>query len=488
MKSCLLLLLFLIGLSSCARSVSVIPRKAEIVIPEEWVAPGTDPGRVKDRWWEGFDDDGLKAAIVEALEKNRDLRAAAARVEAAVTEAQIAKADQLPTVGFALNRTRQRINFIGFPFPGAEGRVPKATFGTLAASFDVSWEADLWGRIRSGEFSALALAQAEQAEWAAAHLSIASQTAKAWFACTEARRQIEVTQGTVESYQESIRWIRTRYEMGVRPALDLRLALSDLASAEALRSQYQEQYERQARQLEILLGRYPAGQLGGAARLPELPSGVPAGLPSQLLRRRPDLRAAEKRLLAAEAQLFQSRKSLYPQFSLTSSAGTSSRTLVDLVDGDFSVWSLIGNLIQPIFQGGRIRRGIELAEIRSIEAVETFVSSVLRAFAEVESALAAEKALDARLADLEEAALQAGAALELAQGRYRRGLGSVLAVLESERRVIASRSQILTVRRLRLDNRVNLYLALGGGLPEGKPGGPSLAEPKNGPAEEAQEG
>lgn len=473
MRAYLLLLPFLIGIAACVRSVSVIPRKTQIPIAEEWVAQEADSGPVDDRWWESFEDSGLEAAILEALKNNRDLRAAAARLEAAALEAQIARADLLPTVGFSLSRTRQRVNFIGFPFPGAEGRVPRATFGTLAASFDVSWEADLWGRIRSGEFRALALAEAERAQWSAARLSIAAQTAQTWFACTEARRQMEITQETVESLQKSVRWIRNRYERGVRPALDLRLTLSDLASAEALRSQYREQYERLVRQLEILLGRYPSGQLAGAHRLPELPSSVPAGLPSQLLSRRPDLIAAEKRLLAAEAQLFQSKTSFYPQFSLTSGGGTSSKTLTDLLDIDFLVWSLIGNLVQPIFQGGRIRKGVELAEVRSGEAVEILAGSLLQAFAEVEAALAAEEAMSDRLTDLEEAVQHAQAALALAQGRYRRGLGNVLSVLESERRVLVSQSQILTIRRLRLDNRVALYLALGGGFQLDPPGRPS---------------
>ena len=471
--SLLLLFSLLIGLSACFRSVSVTPRKAEVAMPEEWIAGEPDFGSVRDRWWESFEDPGLEATILEALKNNHDLRAAAARMEAAAVEARIAGGDLLPNVGFSLTRTQQRLNFIGFPFPGAEGRVPKATFGTLAASFDVSWEADLWGRIGSGELRALALAQAERAEWDAARLSMAAQTGQTWFACTEARRQIELAQDTAESYQRSVRWIRNRYEMGVRPALDLRLALSDLASAEALQDQYQEQYQRLVRQLETLLGRYPAGRLVGADRLPPLPSSVPAGLPSQLVSRRPDLIAAEKRLLAAEAQLFQSKASLYPQLSLTASGGTSTKTLVDLLDGNFSVWSLIGNVIQPIFQGGKLRRGTELAEIRSGEAVEVFTAVLLRAFAEVESALAAEEALGDRLVDLKEAAQQARAALKLAEGRYARGLGNVLAVLASRRQLVNVESQILTVRRMRLDNRVNLYLALGGGFEEHGKGRPS---------------
>ena len=218
------------------------------------------------------------------------------------------------------------------------------------------------------------------------------------------------------------------------------------------------------RQIEVLAGRYPSGRLAGSDLLPRLITPVPAGLPSQLLDRRPDLIAAQRRLLAADHRVAQAQTELYPRLNLTTTGGTSTKSLLDLLNGDFAVWSLLGNLTQPLFQGSRLRRQVETAESVSQENLENYASAVLRAFAEVESALAAEGELNQQLDDLEESAAQAQAALSLAQDRYRQGLSDVLQVLITQRRVFSSQSQVLALRRSLLDNRINLHLALGGGF------------------------
>ncbi len=448
----------------CLRSVSTPHRQPDLPIPDVWSNREVIPNPVKQDWWTQFVDPELHVLIKETHWNNRQLEAAAKRLEAALVEARLAGADLLPTVGASLNSNRRRQNFIGFPIPGAEDQIPRATFTNLGVSLDIGWEADLWGRVRSGELRAKALASAQTADLAAARQSLAAQTAKAWFAASEALLQRELTRETVESYRTSSQWIRNRFEAGLRPALDLRLTLSDQSSAESLILQRQEQFDRSIRQVELLTGRYPSGSLAGRSSLPDLPGRIPAGLPSQLLTRRPDLIAAQQRLLAADASILQSQRALYPSLSLTTSSGTSTKSLLDLLDGDFTVWSLLGNLFQPLFQGGRLQRHVELAESRSEEALETYAAAVLQAFAEVESALAAEGSLKSRLKKLEESAQQARAASALAQERYRLGLGDILVILETDRRVLANETQILTIKRLLLDNRIDLYLALGGGF------------------------
>ncbi len=459
--ACILLIL---GVSGCLRSVAPPPRALDVPAPETWEAGETTPEVVEDSWWKTLGDPELEAIVQEAVRNNRDLRAAAARLETALIQAQIAGAGRLPTSGFSLNRNQRRQNFIGFPIPGSEDRVLSTTFTSLGASFDVNWEADLWGRIRSAETEAQVLAQAQEADLSAARLSIAAQTAKSWFASSEAQLQLQLARETVESYETSARWIRNRFEAGLRPALDLRLILSELSGAEALISQRKEQYERVVRQIEVLAGRYPSGRLTGSDLLPRLTTPVPAGLPSQLLDRRPDLIAAQRRLLAADHRIAQAQTELYPRLNLTTTGGTSTKSLLDLLNGDFAVWSLLGNLTQPLFQGSRLRRQVETAESVSQENLENYASAVLRAFAEVESALAAEGELNQQLDDLEESASQAQAALSLAQDRYRQGLSDVLQVLITQRRVFSSQSQVLALRRSLLDNRINLHLALGGGF------------------------
>jgi NodT family efflux transporter outer membrane factor (OMF) lipoprotein len=447
--------------------VSAPPRKAiqsHVAVPDRWAADGAAPGRLADAWWEAFGDAGLDAAVKEALQHNWDLQAAAARIDAAASQARIAGADLRPQAGLGAVGRRQRQNFIGLPIPGPDGDVLSRTFTSLGVSLDVSWEIDLWGRMRAGKRAALADFQAARAEWIGARLSIAGQTAKSWLAVIEARQQVKLAQATVESNRRTAEQVHDRYKRGIRPSLDLRLALSNLSSAEAVVSQRREQADRAIRQLEILLGHYPAGSLTVSEELPGMSAAPPAGLPAELVMRRPDLAAAERRAAAANARVKQARRALYPGFSLTGSGGTASQELRDLTDGDFRVWSLVANIFQPIFQGGRLRAGVKLAKARSKEELARYASMALKAFSEVESALAAESLLNLQEADQQEAMKQAVAAHRLAEDRYRTGLADFVTVLEAQRRQFEAESRYLSVRRLRLSNRVNLYLALGGGF------------------------
>jgi NodT family efflux transporter outer membrane factor (OMF) lipoprotein len=268
----------------------------------------------------------------------------------------------------------------------------------------------------------------------------------------------------VQSYERNKESVRSRFERGLVSSLDLRLVLSDLAGARALLENRREQYDRAVRQLEIILGRYPGGLLTGGEQLPEVPGDIAAGLPAGLLIRRPDLIAAERRLVAAEARVDEARALLYPRLSLTAGGGTASQELSDLLDGDFRVWNLVGNLFQPLFQGGRLRAGVDLADARVREAFEAYADVLLNALAEVESELAAEEFLAGRERELAIATEQATAALKLAEERYASGLEDIITVLAAQRRTVEAESAYLDVRRRRLDARVDLHLALGGGF------------------------
>jgi NodT family efflux transporter outer membrane factor (OMF) lipoprotein len=468
-------------LAACAAGGARLDlQDAGLETPARWSGADSPDGQPLDRWWTTFSEPALDGIIDEALAGNRDLRAAAARVEAAAAEARIVGAELLPQVGVGVTGSRQKQNFIGFPdftadlpqVPGAPAPEPRpevlsTTSTRLGVSVDTSWEADLWGRLRAGKAAALADWQATRADFHAARLSLAGQTAKAWLAAVEAREQVDLSRRTASSYRTSAAQLRDRYERGVLPSLDLRLALNTLANAEATLAARQEQLDRGLRQLEILLGRYPAASLEVAPTLPPLPPQVPAGLPADLVGRRPDLVAAERRLAAAGGRLAASRRSLYPRLKLTASGGTTSEELGDLLDGDFSVWSLAAGLFQPLFQGGRLRAAVDRREALERLALASYASAALRAYAEVESALAAEQRLAAREDHLSESARQARAARALAHDRYLGGLEPYVTVLEAQRRELAAESLLLSARRLRLDNRVDLHLALGGGFTAG---------------------
>jgi NodT family efflux transporter outer membrane factor (OMF) lipoprotein len=439
-----------------------------VTLPEAWTAAETEGGSVEEAWWPSFEDETLAAILEEALENNRDLSAAAARVEAAIAQARIVGADQYPDIGAGLQGARRKQNFIGLPIPGSGDDVLSTTTTTWGLSLDVSWEADIWGRIRAGTEAAIADAQAARSDYDAARLSLAGQTAKLWFSLVETRQQLDLARENLESFGSAADWVRGRYEQGLRPSVDLRLALSQVHAAEAIVQQRLEQAGRIERQLEVLLGRYAAGAMPEELELPALPGPVPAGLPAEILSRRPDLAAAERRVAAADRRLAQARRSLYPRLTLTGSAGTTTEALGDLLDGDFGVWSIAGGLLQPVFQGGRLRAGVSLAEARTREAVESFASTALNAFAEVETALATEAFLAEQERALADAALQSVAARDLTERRYASGLENVFGVLEAQRRAFDAESAYLTVRRLRLDNRVDLHLALGGSFETGE--------------------
>jgi NodT family efflux transporter outer membrane factor (OMF) lipoprotein len=310
----------------------------------------------------------------------------------------------------------------------------------------------------------LADLQAVRADFEGARLSLIGQITKAWFSAVEAREQVALAEATVESYRLTADEVERRYERGLRSPLDLRLALSNLASAEALLELRRGQLDGALRQLEILLGRYPAASLTLPDRLAPVPPPAPAGLPAQILSRRPDLVAAERRLASADRRVAEAKANLYPRLSLTGGAGTASRELQDVLNEDFSVWNLVGNLLQPVFQGGRLRAGVDLSKANMRQAWAGYAGTLLRAFSDVETALAAEGFLETREESLAEAARQADAARLLADEQYREGLIDLITLLEAQRRALTAESQLLTVHRERLGVRVDLHLALGGGF------------------------
>jgi len=444
-------------------------------VPEVFTGAPAEAAEPAADWWQEFGDPVLPRLVERALAHNQDLVVAAARVERAAAEARIAGAPLKPTVGASLSVSRQRQNFIGFPDFGGLGGGGSAstlfsnTFDRDALSLEASWEADLWGRLRAGARASLAQYQAAAAELRGARLSLAARTARMWFAAVEAHQQVTLAEESSAGFRDVVAQVRARYEQGLRPPLDLRLAQSNLSAAQALLERRRAQRDAALRGLQVLLGEYPDARLTGAhpiARLIELPPAVPVGLPATLVGRRPDVEAAERRVVAAEQQWLAARRALYPRLTLTAGGGTVTDTLQDLLDGDFRVWSWVAGLTQPLFQGGRLRAGVEWAAAGGDAALADFAVTVLRAYAEVETALAAESYLRRERAALEETAAHLTAAQRLSEDRYREGLGNYLVVLESQTRALSARSELLTAQRRLLDNRVALHLALGGGFEE----------------------
>ncbi|WON74767.1 efflux transporter outer membrane subunit [Nitrosospira sp. Is2] len=424
-------------------------------IPAEWGANREISRPAPQHWVETFDDPNLSALVQSALANNYDLKAAATRLDAAIAQARIDGSGLFPQIFFTSDHQQVQVREAGFG---------SARFGVFDAIFSLSWELDVWGRIRDVRQAALLEAGAVASDLNGARLSLAARIAQSYFELTEARLQSEVAEQSVKDRRTIVQLVRGRFARGITNALDLRLALTDLATAEAELSEARNQIQLINRRLEVLLGRYPAGRLTEASTLPEPPSGLPSGLPSELLERRPDLVAAFDRLVAADSRVQSAKKLLLPRIVLTAAGGTRSTALTDLVDPRALAWNVVIGMMQPLFTGGRIRGEIQLNEARAEEALNLYKSTALNAFREVEQVLAADEWLREQEKALRQAVEQTEASRKLAVYSYQLGMIEILTLLDSYRSTLNAQSAHISVKRQLLNNRINLFLALGGGV------------------------
>lgn len=457
------IMITLFVLAGC--QVTAPPRvspKLGFTIPENWTTSEGKAEPVISNWSEWIENDSLQSTMAEALANNHNLKAAADRIQIAIAEAQMVGANLYPQLGASFNTTRHRQNITVPSLSGGKDTVQSTISNTFGMSLDVSWELDLWGRIRSESRAAVADIQAIQADYAGAQLSIAAQAAKAWLAVTEAYQQVTLAEQTVKNYQATAKQATDRADEGIQSPSDKHLALTNLASAKGLLQQRQDAFDGARRQLELLLGRYPAGLIEASSELPALPPPVPAGLPAEIIQRRPDIAVAERRLAASLQRVEAAKASLYPRISLTASGGSSSGEFQDLFSGDNILWTIAGNLVQPIFEGGRLRAQIRANDGRANESASLFAQQVLEAIGEVEGFLATEQFLVKQTEFTQEAARKAQEAVEVSQNRYAQGIESFIVVLESQRRALDTESSLLSLRRQQLETRIDLHLSLGG--------------------------
>jgi NodT family efflux transporter outer membrane factor (OMF) lipoprotein len=416
--------------------------------PERW---GTESGTgvVHVGWIDTFKDSALTELVEEAQSNNRDLAAAAANVDRAWALARQAGAALSPDISVAAGAS-------------GSGNANSSAPNNLSLGLQVSWEADLWGRLRAGQSGAVASAQAIAADYRFARYSLAAATAKAYFTAIEANLQANIARETVEILQETQRIVNVKYDNGMASAQDVSLTRSDLASARERLTTVSGSFRDALRALEVLLGRYPGAELDVRESLPVAPPPPSAGVPSELLERRPDIVAAERRVAAAFNATAQAKAARLPTVGLTGQLGGASSSLSDLLDPTNVAWSLGANLLAPIFDGGRRREAVEIATAAQEQALAAYAQAAFNAFSELETNLDQGVVVAQRVVDLQEASLEAGKAFRIASLRYEEGEEDLLSVLTIQQRVISAKSALSSVERLLLEQRVNLNLALGG--------------------------
>ncbi len=449
-------------LPGCASS-----RRAELdqaaadaaLAPAGWASPA-DSDAVSESWIAAFGDAELEALVAEALAANFGLESSAQRARAAAAAARIAGAARIPALGAGLRSSRQK-SFIATP--GFSGPIESESH---ALNLSAQWEIDVWNRLGQARDAAIDLREASVHDVQALRLSLTSQVAKTWFNAIEARFQYELATASAASFDAKLDTLESRYRRGLAEAFDLRLLRAQAASSRAAALSRRVQLDSAVRLLETLLGRYPAAALAVGDRLPATPPPPSAGLPATLLERRPDLLAQGRRLAAAAAHESSARRNWLPAISLTASDGTAATRFADLLDDAFNVWSVAGAVAQPIFQGGRLKAERTQADANYLSALAQYKETALRAFREVETALRAES----ELAELERQAVIAAGESERAEEQawrlYGRGLVDISAALDAQRRAFDARSQRISVENRRLQNRVDLHIALGGALSE----------------------
>lgn len=432
-----------------------------IVKSDTWIDSSQTIAYIDSAWWESFNDPRLDSVVAIAFEKNYDLMSAAAGLEAAEAKVTIAGSALFPSLSARGDASRREQSLVTFP-PQIRNAItnPANTYGISA---NISWELDLWGKARSARSAAAANFYASAADLEGFKLSLAAQTIKGWFAAVEAHMQYDLAKTNLESYQYSQERILARYQSGIRSSLDYRLTNSGRATAEYQMLQRQQMQELSVRQLEIVLGQYPSAQMKVSALMPLQLQEIPAGIPADILNRRPDIIAAERRLAAAACNVYAAKAALFPSISLTGSYGTSTKDLAEILNPDFTVWSLASGILQPIFQGGALAANVTVNEALQKQAFAAYAKTVLTAYSEIETILANEQYFLQQENALKVAADEAQASLDLAEDRYYKGLIGIITLLDSRRSAANALSQLLTVQRQRVENRVDFYIALGGG-------------------------
>ena len=470
------LFVFSIIFMSCSQPSNY---KSEILesIPENWSIEVEGVEKYTGNWWETFGDTTFVRFYDTFQSTSPDLKSIINQSAMARNSAKILSSSSFPSLNISTSNSTRKQNLAAFGFSSNmlglsdsnndsnannQNSVVSFTSKNSGLNVGMQWELDVWGRLVNARRAAYKDYESTFNELAYLKFSLGVQYVNAYYSAVESNIQYLLSIETREALLRIKNIVLNRYDKGLSSSLDLRLAESSLAIS---RVQEENQFIQKlniTRNLEILMGQYPSATLIVSQNFPENYPKIPSGLPVNLIERRPDIQAAINKVESSVYRLAQSKRELLPSISLTTSVGTSSQDLKDILNGDYSVWNIATNITVPLFQGGRLKENVAMNQNQLSLSEINAMKKILQAFSEVEQSLATENSIERQYAAILEAEKQSEAAYDLAVGRYENGISDLITVLNSQQQLFSVKSQKYSLQNQRIRARVNLFLALGG--------------------------
>jgi len=422
-----------------------------VAIPAAWQSPNIDSIKSELKWLDESDVKDLPQVVMQAFDNNPDLRISANRLRTALAQQEITQGARSITGDIRASAGRSG-DFQG----GTADRNSFSLRGGLA------WEADIWGRLANDNMAAQQSVLAASNDLEFARISLATRTAQRWFDVTESVLQHDLLELNLEKILQAQDLVSSRYTRGLVDVLDVLRVETTVATARSNIANQRQTVTERMRTLETLIGSYPMGRVPQDAKLPGLGQAVTMGMPTSILSQRPDVLAAKNRVLEAKYDLNVAKKALYPSLSVSGNVSSNSDEIDNIFDVESLAWNVVGNIIQPVLDGGRRRQQVVLSEVNLDTDLANYLKTVLAAYQEAENALTAEVTLAEQEQHLLIAVDRAIASEEKALEQYAKGLIDILSLVDVQRSRISSQQSLLRVQHRRLLNRADLHLALGG--------------------------
>ena len=467
--------IFLLG---CANNTSITIEDIDIDIPDRWQTTIPDYEPLTGKWWSMFNDPELEQFIDAILENSPNIKTIINNRKIALQNAKINGSGVFPTLNPSLNSSKSQQNLSGFGFGeffsnmnGSQDSIGGGSSDNEVVTFDsesyglslnLQWEIDVWGRVLNGRRAAFKEYESLDYELSYLAYSTIVRSTQTYFQAIEASEQLKIAQESYESLVRIRDLVEDRFKRGIKSSLDFRLAETSVSTAKITIEDRKNQLHSLNRNLEIISGDYPAGILISNHELPDTIPEISAGIPADIITRRPDINALVLRVEAAGLNLSQAKRNLLPGLTLNGSVGTSAKKLEDILNDDNSVWSLSAGVVSPLFNGGKLKSAVKIQESVVENAKQELIQGLLLAFSEIETILYLEESIKVKLDAIRNAVSQSESAYLLSTERYDKGVTTLESVLNSQRQYNEIRSRYLSLKRQRIENRLSLLLAIGG--------------------------